>query len=226
MAHYGLNAAQRAGRALTLNGWLNLIFGILTLAAVLLVLAPWSLTHHPLFATHEMLKLVLAAVAFLCWGLVGAYSCRSTSRRWLAAALCPLGLALVIGAAIPDKIRDAKQPQRFVAVISKQLATSRFILADNPGIASAAAWQLQRSDIGFYDSKGELEYGLGYPDAQSRFVSRADFAGWLAPHRREGSVSLLLLMDSVHSDIDEDVPVPDAVYRQGRLVCLYYSQTK
>jgi len=39
-------------------------------------------------------------------------------------------------------------------------------------------------------------------------------------------VSLLLLMDSVHSDIDEDVPVPDAVYRQGRLVCLYYSQTK
>lgn len=40
MAHYGLNAAQRAGRALTLNGWLNLIFGILTLTAVLLVLAP------------------------------------------------------------------------------------------------------------------------------------------------------------------------------------------
>ena len=226
MAHYGLNAAQRAGRALTVNGWLNLIFGILTLATVLLVLAPWSVTHHPLFATHEMLKLVLGALAFLIWGLVGAYSCRSSRRRWLAAALCPLGVALLIGAAIPDKIRDAKQPQHFVATVSARLAASRFILADNPGVASAAAWLLQRSDIGFYDSKGELEYGLGYPDAQSRFVSRADFAGWLAPHRREGSVSLLLLMDSVHSDIDEDVPVPDAVYRQGRLVCLYYSQTK
>lgn len=226
MAHYGLNAAQRAGRALTVNGWLNLIFGILTLATVLLVLAPWSVTHHPLFATHEMLKLVLGVLAFLIWGLVGAYSCRSSQRRWLAAALCPLGVALLIGAAIPDKIRDAKQPQHFVTTISARLASSRFILADNPGVASAVAWHLQRSDIGFYDTKGELEYGLSYPDAQSRFVSQADFGSWLADHRRTGSVSLLLLVDSVHSDIGEDVPVPDAVYRQGRLVCLYYGQMK
>jgi 4-amino-4-deoxy-L-arabinose transferase len=226
MAHYGLNAAQRAGRALTVNGWLNLIFGIITLATVVLVLAPWSVTHHPLFATHEMLKLALGALAFLIWGLVGAYSCRSAQRRWLAAALCPLGVALFIGTAIPDKIRDAKQPQRFVSTISQRLASSHFILADNPGVASAAAWHLQRSDIGFYDTKGELEYGLSYPDAQSRFVSQADFGGWLADHRRTGSVSLLLLVDSVHSDIGEDVPVPDAVYRQGRLVCLYYSQMK
>lgn len=226
MAHYGLNAAQRAGRALTVNGWLNLIFGIITLATVVLVLAPWSVTHHPLFATHEMLKLALGALAFLIWGLVGAYSCRSAQRRWLAAALCPLGVALFIGTAIPDKIRDAKQPQRFVSTISQRLASSHFILADNPGVASAAAWHLQRSDIGFYDTKGELEYGLSYPDAQSRFVSQADFGGWLADHGRTGSVSLLLLVDSVHSDIGEDVPVPDAVYRQGRLVCLYYSQMK
>ncbi|MFP3632815.1 hypothetical protein SB776_40105, partial [Burkholderia sp. SIMBA_045] len=80
-------------------------------ATVVLVLAPWSVTHHPLFATHEMLKLALGALAFLIWGLVGAYSCRSAQRRWLAAALCPLGVALFIGTAIPDKIRDAKQPQ-------------------------------------------------------------------------------------------------------------------
>lgn len=226
MAHYGLNAAQRAGRALTVNGWLNLIFGIITLATVVLVLAPWSVTHHPLFATHEMMKLALGALAFLIWGLVGAYSCRSSQRRWLAAALCPLGVALFIGTAIPDKIRDAKQPQHFVSTIGERLASSHFILANNPGVASAAAWHLQRSDIGFYDTRGELEYGLSYPDAQSRFVSQADFGGWLADHRRTGSVSLLLLVDSVHSDIGEDVPVPDAVYRQGRLVCLYYSQTK
>ncbi|ORM79322.1 4-amino-4-deoxy-L-arabinose lipid A transferase, partial [Pantoea deleyi] len=226
MAHYGLNAAQRAGRVLTVNGWINLIFGILTVATVLLVLAPWSVTHHPLFAAQEKLKLGLAALAFLVWGVAGAYSCRSAPRRWLVSALCPLGVALLIGSAIPEKIRDAKQPQNFVSVTGDRLAASRFILADNPGVASAAAWHLHRSDIGFYDSKGELEYGLSYPDAQSRFVSATDFSRWLAAHRQLGSVSLLLLVDSVHSDIDEEVPVPDAVYRQGRLVSLYYSQLK
>ncbi|MFV9688995.1 lipid IV(A) 4-amino-4-deoxy-L-arabinosyltransferase [Pantoea sp. Ep11b] len=226
MAHYGLNTAQRAGRALTVNGWINLIFGILTVATVLLVLAPWSLTHHPLFAPQEKLKLGLAALAFLVWGAVGAYSCRSSRHRWLASALCPLGVALLIGSAIPAKIRDAKQPQSFVSAMSDRLAASRFILADNPGVASAAAWHLHRSDIGFYDARGELEYGLSYPDAQSRFVSAADFSHWLDEHRRLGSVSLLLLVDSVHSDIGEEVPVPDAVYRQGRLVGLYYSQMK
>lgn len=226
MAHYGLNAAQRAGRVLTVNGWVNVVFGILTVATVLLVLAPWSVTHHPLFAPEETLKLALAALAFFVWGVAGAYSCRSSRHRWLVSALCPLGVALLIGSAIPEKIRDAKQPQNFVSVTGDRLAASRFILADNPGVASAVAWHLHRSDIDFYDAKGELEYGLSYPDAQSRFVSAADFSRWLAEHRRLGNVSLLLLVDSVHSDIGEEVPVPDAVYRQGRLVSLFYSQMK
>jgi len=224
MAHYGLNAAQRAGRALAVNGWLNLSFGLVGLAALLLVLAPWSLAHHPLFGTHEKLKLVLAALAFLGWALVGAFSCRDSHRRWRLAALCPLVIALTLGSAVPDKIRDAKQPQRFVAAIGERLAASRYILADNPGVASAAAWHLQRSDIRFYDTKGELEYGLSYPDARARFIANTAFSDWLAEHRRSGNVSLLLLVDSVHSDIGEDMPMPDAVYRQGRLVCLYYHQ--
>lgn len=225
MAHYGLQTAQRAGRALKINGWLNALYGVVMLAALLLVLAPWSLTHHPLFAPDENSKLALAALAFLSWSLIGLYSTRYASHRWQAAALCPLVVALTIGPVIPDKIRDAKQPQHFVAAISDRLAGSRYILADNPGVAAAVAWHLRRSDIGFYDQKGELEYGLGYPDAQSRFVSEAALGGWLAAHRRTGSVSLLLLVDSVHSDIGAAIPVPDAVYRQGRLVSLYYGQT-
>ena len=153
------------------------------------------------------------------WALAAGVSLRT--GRWLLAALCPLALALLVGFAIPDRIRDAKQPQNFVRHIQERLAQSRFILADNPGVASAIAWQLKRSDILFYSSKGELEYGLSYADARKRYVGGAEFADWLRVRRREGDVALVLLLDAGQKAPDAMLPVPDDIWQQGRL--LYYS---
>ncbi|HAK34368.1 MAG TPA: 4-amino-4-deoxy-L-arabinose lipid A transferase, partial [Pantoea sp.] len=104
------------------------------------------------------------------WGTAGWLSLRPGSNRWQLAALCPLALALLVGYAIPQKVRDSKQPLSFVSAVREQLAGSRYLLADNPGVASAIAWTLRRSDITLYDAKGEVQYGLSYPDAQARYV--------------------------------------------------------
>ncbi|KNC05955.1 4-amino-4-deoxy-L-arabinose transferase [Pantoea sp. RIT-PI-b] len=220
MAHYAHSGSAQVMNALRVNGWINLLFGELTTLVLLVVLAPWGVAHRPVYSSDEISGVICAALIFIAWGVMGWLSRKPQQGRWQLAALCPLALALLVGFAIPHKVRDSKQPQSFVSAVHDQLASSRYLLANNPGVASAVAWELQRSDINFYDAKGELQYGLSYPDAQSHYIDADDFADWLRVHRRQGRVSLVLMMSSSDSTPDKNLPQPDDVYRQGRLV--YY----
>lgn len=216
MAHYAHSMTPQVLKAMKVNAWVNMFFGGIAAVALAVVLAPWGLAHRPPFGVTEHYKLLLGILAFGGWTLFGALS----QKNWQLSAFCPLVLALVIGFAIPDRVRDSKQPQNFVAAVSGQLADSRYILANDPGIASAVAWELKRADILFYDRKGEVSYGLSYPDAEHRYVSAKAFAAWLAQHRKQGKVSLTMIMSSSGTNPDARMPKPDFVYRQGRLV--YY----
>lgn len=75
-----------------------------------------------------------------------------SGRRWSLAALCPLGLALLVGFAIPDGLSTAKQPQFLVDIVSEVSQPSRYVLTNNVGM-SAAAWELKRSDIIMFDKQ-------------------------------------------------------------------------
>ena len=225
MAHYAHSCSASVVKAFKVNGWINLLFGAVTTLVVLIVLAPWGVAHRPLYASDELQRVLCAALAFAGWGIVGWMSRKPENGRWQLAALCPLVLALLVGFAIPQKVRDSKQPQSFISAVHDQLADSRYLLANNPGVASAVAWALQRSDINFYDAKGELQYGLSYPDAQSHFIDADGFADWLRVHRRQGKVSLVLMLNSGDNTPDKNLPEPDDVYRQGRLVYYGYDAT-
>jgi len=223
IAHYAQGSGAGLSRAVRINGWINVVFGAAATLAVLLFLAPWGLARRPLYGSDEIRHIIFAVLVFLGWAAAGAVSLRS--GRWQLAALCPLALALLVGLAIPDAVRDAKQPQNFVTNLGQRLSQSRFIVADNPGVASALAWQLQRSDIYFYANQGELRYGLNYPDAQSRFIADGDFAEWLRLQRRVGSVALVMMLDSHQKTPDVSLPVPDEFRLQGRLLYYGYNAT-
>ena len=75
------------------------------------------------------------------------------------------------------------------------------MLANNVGVASGLAWELNRHDIILFGQTGELKYGLGYPDVKGRFVSNGDIAQWLETHRQQGPVSLVILL-SKNDDIE------------------------
>ncbi|WJY15142.1 lipid IV(A) 4-amino-4-deoxy-L-arabinosyltransferase [Pectobacteriaceae bacterium CE90] len=210
-------------RILTVNGWINLLFGVVCALVVVLVLSPWGFSHRPLYQHDELMKVVLAAGAFLFWGVVGALTLRRSAQRWYWAVLCPLGIALTVGMVIPQRVSETKNPQIFVQEVQPQLAQSRYILSDSTGMASAIAWETKRSDITMFNNQGELEYGLSYPDAKSRFVDQSHFADWLATHRRDGNVALILKFSSAN-DLVSGVPKADFTYRQGRMVLLWYRQ--
>ncbi|CAY75104.1 4-amino-4-deoxy-L-arabinose transferase [Erwinia pyrifoliae DSM 12163] len=224
LAHHGIKMATTEGRALNANGMINLLFGSLGLLAVVLVLAPWGVVQHPLYAPSELSRVLLAGIAFLWWALIGLVSLADGARYWRLAALCPLGLALVIAAAIPQRVIDSKQPQSFIAAISHKLQQSRYVLGNEVGVASALAWELQRSDILLFSQQGELRYGLSYPDAKGRFIAIDDFTAWLKAHRRLGSVSLVMKLSDEDRQIDGRIPRPDQKYQRGRLLLWYYSR--
>ncbi|MTH47199.1 lipid IV(A) 4-amino-4-deoxy-L-arabinosyltransferase [Intestinirhabdus alba] len=221
MARYALEAVKAGGRALRLNGALNLAFGLTGLVAVLVV-SPWGLLRQPLWSHGELYKCLLAAVAFAVWALAGCLAMRDRGRRWLLSALCPLGLALLVGGSIPEQIMDKKQPQFMIAAVSESLASSRYVLTNSVGIGSGLAWTLKRDDIIMYDRQGELRYGLSWPDARGKFISGKAFGDWLAEHRPLGPVSLVLALGKGESMDDLALPAPDDFYVLGQVVFIQY----
>ena len=221
MARYACLAAEKGASVLRINAGINLAFGTLGVIAALVV-SPWGLAKHPVWTSVELFKVFCAVVAFLVWAVVGWFSFRRSQQRWWLAALCPAGLALLIGFAIPNLVVDSKQPQSLVDTVRDPLQQSRFVLADNVGVAAGLAWELERNDIIMFGQSGELRYGLDYPDVKDRFITKDDFAQWLARHRQQGSVSLVILL-SKNDDLNRDnLPKPDYLYIQGRLAYLQY----
>ncbi|MCK7166958.1 lipid IV(A) 4-amino-4-deoxy-L-arabinosyltransferase [Enterobacter cloacae] len=221
MARYACLAAEKGASVLRINAGINLAFGTLGVIAALVV-SPWGLAKHPVWTSVELYKVFCAVVAFLVWAVVGWFSFRRSQQRWWLAALCPAGLALLIGFAIPNLVVDSKQPQSLVDTVRDPLQQSRFVLADNVGVAAGLAWELKRNDIIMFGQSGELRYGLDYPDVKDRFIIKDDFAQWLARHRQQGSVSLVILL-SKNDDLNRDnLPKPDYLYIQGRLAYLQY----
>ncbi|EOZ9391426.1 lipid IV(A) 4-amino-4-deoxy-L-arabinosyltransferase [Enterobacter cancerogenus] len=221
MARYACTVAEKSVRVLRVNAGINLAFGALGLVAALVV-SPWGPTAHPVWALVELYKIFCAVMAFLVWAAVGMYTLRDSPRRWWLAALCPAGLALLVGFAVPSKVEDSKQPQSLIETVRVPLQESRFVLANNVGVASGLAWELKRNDIILYGQAGELRYGLNYPDAQGRFVSNEAIAQWLEEHRQQGPVSLVLLLSKNDDLVRAKLPEPDSLYVQGRLAYLQY----
>jgi 4-amino-4-deoxy-L-arabinose transferase and related glycosyltransferases of PMT family len=126
------------------------------------------------------------------------------------------------GFAIPNLVVDSKQPQSLVDTVRMPLEESRFVLANNVGVASGLAWELNRHDIILFGQTGELKYGLGYPDVKGRFVSNGDIAQWLDTHRQQGPVSLMILLSKNDDIARAGLPKPDSLTIQGRLAYLQY----
>jgi 4-amino-4-deoxy-L-arabinose transferase len=216
-----LHRGGKRAKALRINGGINLAFGVIGVLAALVV-SPWGLSKHPVWTSVELYKVFCAVVAFLIWAVVGWFTLRQSQQRWWLAALCPAGIALLIGFAIPNLVVDSKQPQSLVDTVRDPLQDSTFVLANNVGVASGLAWELKRNDIILFGQSGELRYGLDFPDVKDRFVGREDFAQWLAEHRQKGKISLVILM-SKNDDLKRvNLPKPDSLYIQGRLAYLQY----
>lgn len=223
MAAYAQDyVGQLRTRVFKINALLNGLFGLLGIT-VLLLMSSGLLPNVQLFSPDEWPKLVVGLAIFGGWLLFAVVSLRHNARHWGWAAACPLLLSLLVGYAIPQQIVDSKQPQSFIRSQIDILRQSRFVLSDSVGTAANLAWELKRSEIFMLGHKGEVEYGLSYPDARSHYVSEEAFPQWLEQARKQGDVSLVLHL-SRDEAIPQDLPTPDSVNERHRMVLLWYKQ--
>ena len=224
LARYGLDSAgQGRERPARINGFINAGFGIvalLALAGLVLKLVP----SLPAYEAREWAKPLLGGLALVFWCLMAGLSLRRRPGRWLLAAACPLLLALTAGSVLPNVLTVAKQPQAFIREHETSLKNSRFILANNVGMATALAWELKRSDLLIIRDSGELTYGFGHADSWDRLLQERDVAGWLKSARQQGDVSMLLRVSRKKVEAPDWLPAPDAVSRMDRYVLLLYRQ--
>ncbi|WP_413727656.1 lipid IV(A) 4-amino-4-deoxy-L-arabinosyltransferase [Sodalis sp. RH19] len=223
MAAYAQDCiASRRVRVFRLNAVINGAFGLLGMAAIA-ALGARLLPQVIILGHDEWPKVALSLLGFAGWALFAAVSWRQGGRRWAWAAACPVLFSLVVGHAIPQRVIDNKLPQHIIRANAGVLRHSQYVLSNSVGLATAIAWELRRDDVKMFRERGELTYGLSYPDARGRFISEQDFPGWLATARRQGDVALLLRLPD-DNRLPVYLPAPDDMQRSSHLALVLYRQ--
>jgi 4-amino-4-deoxy-L-arabinose transferase len=158
----------------------------------LVVLAQRGTLDPALFAPDESLMLWLF-VACLVGGLAAAIVAlvsRSVGVRLLAIAasgialLAPLQLSL-----LPQWTLDSKAPSAFLA--AEIPMTDDTILISDGSLFGAVAWSFKRDDV-YVVTKGEIEYGLEYPESRHRLLDDAAFESLLTENRNRRDIVVVV----------------------------------
>jgi 4-amino-4-deoxy-L-arabinose transferase len=205
----------KQGRALGVNGLLNLLLGLFALLALV-----YLQLKKPLY-DHEPLNLVLIFIGLFGWITANLLQAFRPLQCWAAPAFGSLLLIGLVPAGLPQSVVDNKMPDQFILKHLQELNQTERLLSNDLGAASALAWRLKRPDVALYNTIGELKYGLAYPDGIHQRVDTKQIQQWMSEARRSGSVGVVMRVkgkDELH-ELDQ-LPKEGKRYEQGNIVIL------
>ncbi|AMQ84267.1 MULTISPECIES: lipid IV(A) 4-amino-4-deoxy-L-arabinosyltransferase [Pseudomonas] len=207
------------GRALGLNGLLNLLLGIVTLIGLVYVQL-----KRPLY-DHELHSLVLVFIALTGWIISNLLQAFRPLQCWAAPAVGSLLLIALLPAALPKSVVANKMPDQFVLAHQAELASATHLLSNDLGAASALSWRLKRPQVALYNTIGELKYGLAYPDGIQQRVDPDQVQQWMRQARKTGAVGVVMRVKG-QDELDEldRLPKDGVRYEQGNLVIMILPQ--
>ena len=214
---------ERKPRAICLNGLLNFVIGMVAMVSLI-----YLQIAKPLYGNShaEMFSLSLTFIVLLGWVLANLLQAFRPLTLWAVPALGIGVLVLLLPVGMPAHISDNEMPDQFVLEHLEELQQTRALLSNELESASALAWRLNRTQVAFYNTEGELRYGLQYADAEHRKVDLDTVQAWLADARRQGPVGVLLRVRSTSEHREEgQLPPGGKRYRKGDLVLTLYPQS-
>ncbi|MFP0198263.1 lipid IV(A) 4-amino-4-deoxy-L-arabinosyltransferase [Pseudomonas sp. PHC1] len=207
------------GRALGLNGLLNLLLGLVTLVGLVYVQL-----KRPLY-DHELHSLVLVFIALTGWIISNLLQAFRPLQCWAAPAVGSLLLIALLPAAMPKSVVANKMPDQFVLAHQAELGSTTHLLSNDLGAASALSWRVKRPQVAMYNTIGELKYGLAYPDGIRQRVDPDQVQQWMREARKTGSVGVVMRIKG-QDELDEldRLPKDGVRYEQGNLVIMILPQ--
>ncbi len=202
------------------NGWFNAALGVVALAALLIMQLKRSIYDQ------EHLQLLLAIIVLSGWILSNALQAIRPKNLWTMPALGSWLCIALAPAALPGSIVFNKTPDQFVVRHIDELDSATHLLSNDLGAAAALSWRLKRNDVVFYDTRGELEYGLNYPQPKPREVDWKQVQTWMTQARREGPVAVVMRGNIVDDAYEFSLlPEDGKRYEEGNLTILIYDRT-
>ncbi len=150
---------------------------------------------------------VLPVVGLIVCSAICVTARRSSvpAAKLVAFALAPVLLFAVMPLAIPDSAMSARSASPFLASHRQDVPDDAVLFADASRVA-AVCWFYKRNDVVLLGSRGELDYGLGYPDAAGRFVDVRDLQT-LIGQKSERPIALVTVRDT-YEQYAHRVPAP------------------
>ncbi|CRM89329.1 Undecaprenyl phosphate-alpha-4-amino-4-deoxy-L-arabinose arabinosyl transferase [Pseudomonas sp. 22 E 5] len=213
--------AQGRYRALRINGWLNLIIGVVMLLAL-----SWFQLKKPVYEHgQETLSLVLVFTFLFGWILVNLLQAAQPLRLWAMPVLGSWLMVALLPAALPHSVVYNKTPDQFIIDHLQELQPATALLSNDLGAASALSWRLARPDVTLYNTVGEVKYGLAYPDAGHHKVDMPQVQQWMSDARKKGTVGVVMRVkgDDERAEIAL-LPSDGQRYEQGNIVILIFPQ--
>ncbi|MBX4134908.1 lipid IV(A) 4-amino-4-deoxy-L-arabinosyltransferase [Pseudomonas sp. S5F11] len=213
--------AQGRGRALRINGWLNLVLGIVALLAL-----SWFQLKKPVYEHGtETLSLVLVFVMLIGWIFANLLQAARPLHLWAAPAIGSWLLVALAPAALPHSVVYNKTPDQFIIDHLPELKQTGALLSNDLGAASALAWRVKRADVTLYNTVGEVKYGLAFADAAHHKVDMAQVQQWMNDARKRGAVGVVMRVKGDDEVAEVNLlPQDGKRYEQGNLVILIFPQ--
>lgn len=203
------------GRALGLNGLLNLVLGLTVLLALV-----YLQLKKPLYEL-ELHNLVLVFIALIGWIMANLLQAFRPLQCWAAPAFGSLLFIGLIPSGLPNSVVANKTPDQFILEHAEELSQTSQLMSNDLGAASALAWRLQTAQVGLFNTVGELKYGLNFPESRNRRITLDKVQQWMRDARKQGSVGVVMRVkgDDELQEVDL-LPKEGKRYEQGNLVIL------
>jgi len=138
------------------------------------------------YAGGEGVRVALLSFTLLLGTVAGLAAFLGNRTQWkLVASLAMIAPFLFsISFVFPNQVLEHKSPGLLLKQYQDRITEDTIIISD-ADLVRAAAWYFKRDDI-YLLGQGELEYGLGYPDAAHRLLDQTRFASLVengATHR-------------------------------------------